>query len=182
MQKKFFCFFFKFTGFACTSTATVHGKENRRWTREQRQLFSRGLGCRQENRYYRWSAGRSELWSAEDWREHRSKGPLCFMQQMHCGKGAIILIRAVIWYVLHVLPLLLLLSLLLLSLLLLLLLCRWSQHWVRCGTPSTLYAWCVKRSWAAQVFLRGMGVHIVTKTTIISSALVVPIAMEPFGM
>lgn len=57
---------------------------------------------------------------------------------------------------------------------------RWSQHWVRCGTLNTFCAWCVKRSWAAQVSLRGMGVHIVTKTTISSSPLVVPTARGPF--
>lgn len=53
---------------------------------------------------------------------------------------------------------------------------RWSQHWVRCGTLNTFSVWCAIRSWAAQASVRGMGVHIVTKTTISSSPLVVPTA------
>lgn len=59
---------------------------------------------------------------------------------------------------------------------------RWSQLWVRCGTLNTSYVWRVKRSWAAQTSLRGMGGHTVTKTTTSSSPLVVPTARGPFCM
>ncbi len=79
-----------FTDPTSTYTETVHKKENRGRTGEQRQLNGfrcKGLDCEQQNRCYRWPARRAELWPGEDWRPHRSQRPLCFLQQMHSGKG-----------------------------------------------------------------------------------------------
>lgn len=175
-----------------SDTETVCETKKRRWTTggQGGQQQCNGFRCKslqteKNNRFYRWPARRAELRLGEDRSTNHSQGPLCFMQQIHCGEGTLWTLQVTehrgrlgilvsncrkfnnMQQIRTPCPLFHVFS------------PRWLQHWVKCGTLNILCVWCVRWSWAPQASLKERGGRTVTKTTISSFLRSVLIARDP---